>query len=79
VVEGWPLALIDLVIVIGYRLGLRFAFEVMRTNGDCGLRSHGNKQLRESFAADPKSQVQRDSRRYQSVICHLSSVICHLS
>jgi hypothetical protein len=28
--------------------------------GDCGLWSHGNKQLRESFAADSRSQVQWD-------------------
>jgi len=48
-------------IIIGYRFGLRFTFEVMRTDGDCGLRSHGNKQLRQSFAADSKSQVQWDS------------------
>jgi hypothetical protein len=90
-------------IIIGYRFGLRFTFEVMRTDGDCGLRSHGNKQLRQSFAADSKSQVQWDStvtvsgvalhqhsafrdpqsafpmgqasRRYQSLICHLSFLI----
>jgi len=37
---------------------------VMQNDGDCGLWSHGNKQLPESFAADSGSQVQRASRRY---------------
>jgi len=36
---------------------------VMRADGDCGLWSLGNKQPRESFAADSKSRVQWDSRR----------------
>jgi len=32
----------------------------MRTDGDCGLWSLGNRQPRESFAADSKSRVQWD-------------------
>jgi hypothetical protein len=47
-----------------FRLGLIRAFGGVANHGDCGFWSHGNKQLRESFAADSRSQAQWDSRRY---------------
>jgi hypothetical protein len=44
----------------------RFAFRNPHfPSGDRGLWSHGNKQLRERFVVDLKSQVQQASHRYR--------------
>jgi len=69
-------------------LSWRFRFEVIPADGDCGLWSLGNEQLSESLAADSRSQVQWDSRRYRPRVAlqhsafrnphFLPFVICHL-
>ena len=58
--ECWWLSTIPQSAIRDPHFTLRFTFEVMPTDGDCGWWSLGSEPLRESFVADSKSQMQRD-------------------